>query len=108
MDDRDPPTSPTLGDLDDDAATQGRELRLMDDAVVREQCPGRCRLASNRLQSLGRQSAEEPTSRAGDRRNDGQLEFVDDTRGQQSLCDRDAGMDADITAGLVSQRTHEL
>lgn len=85
-----------------------RDRRLTNDAVIHEQFPSWRRGASDVLDPLGRQSVKEPTSRAGNRRSDHQLEFVDDACGQQRLSDRDAGVDADIAAGLVLQLTDEL
>ena len=85
-----------------------RDRRLRNDAVIHEQFPSWRRRASDRFEPLGRQSVKEPTSRAGNRRSDHQLEFVDDACGQQRLSDRDAGVDADVAAGLVLQLTDEL
>jgi hypothetical protein len=85
----------------DTAAWRPQEGRLTNDAVVHEQFPSWRRRAWINFEPLALQSIKEPPPRAGNRRSDHQLEFVDDACGQQRLSHRDAGVDADVTAGLV-------
>ena len=78
------------------------------DAIVGKQVtPGR-RRATERFEANRRQSVQEPSPTASDRRCDDEPYFVDDVRCEQRLGDRDAGVDANVTAGRILEVLHEL
>jgi hypothetical protein len=84
------------------------QRRLLDDAVVENQEARRRDHASDRREADRRQPVEKFPPGAGDRRRDHEPEFVDDAGAQQCLCDRDAGVDADVASGSALQVSHEV
>src|SRR5262249_12150360 len=68
------------------------------DAVVGKQVAGRRPDAVEQFETNRWQSVQEPSPGAGDRRCDGEPQLVDGVRCEQRLGDRDAGVDADVTA----------
>ena len=78
------------------------------DAIVGKQVTTGRRHATEQFEANRRQSVQEPSPTASDHRCDGEPYFVDGVRCEQRLGDRDAGVDANVTAGGILEVLHEL
>ena len=87
--------------------SSGRAESPRDSIIGKQVTPGR-RRATERFEANRRQSVQEPSPTASDRRCDDESYFVDGVRCEQRLGDRDAGVDANVTAGRILEVLHEL